>query len=249
MPYATTKDSVKLYYEEAGSGRRSSSRTSLPATIATGSRRCGTSRGGTLHHLFGARLRAIRRAERLEGLHLQALGGDPWPCSIISRSTRPIGRAVDGRLHRGGAWLHLSRRALSLTIAGGGSGSERALVEEFRKTSKQVAEDFPQEGHAEVAKAYGLNPRASRSWSRTRAASRRSTRCSPSTTPGLKQHSARLSGRAALALRLRSRARKVTVPTLIVVGDEDEPCVEPSFLLKQWIRPPAWWCFPRPATW
>ena len=25
------------------------------------------------------------------------------------------------------------------------------------------------------------------------------------------------------------------MPTLIVVGDEDEPCLEPSFLLKQWI--------------
>ena len=29
--------------------------------------------------------------------------------------------------------------------------------------------------------------------------------------------------------------RKIEVPTLIVVGDEDEPCLEPSFLLKQWI--------------
>ena len=29
--------------------------------------------------------------------------------------------------------------------------------------------------------------------------------------------------------------RKVTVPSLIVVGDEDEPCLEPSFLLKQWM--------------
>ena len=29
--------------------------------------------------------------------------------------------------------------------------------------------------------------------------------------------------------------RKIKVPTLIVVGDEDEPCLEPSFLLKQWI--------------
>jgi proline iminopeptidase len=28
---------------------------------------------------------------------------------------------------------------------------------------------------------------------------------------------------------------KVNVPALIVVGDEDEPCLEPSFLLKQWM--------------
>ena len=29
--------------------------------------------------------------------------------------------------------------------------------------------------------------------------------------------------------------REFTVPTLIVVGDEDEPCLEPSFLIKHWI--------------
>jgi pimeloyl-ACP methyl ester carboxylesterase len=29
--------------------------------------------------------------------------------------------------------------------------------------------------------------------------------------------------------------RKIKVPALIVVGDEDEPCLEPSFLLKQWM--------------
>jgi 3-oxoadipate enol-lactonase len=29
--------------------------------------------------------------------------------------------------------------------------------------------------------------------------------------------------------------RKIKVPALIVVGDEDEPCLEPSFLMKQWM--------------
>ena len=33
----------------------------------------------------------------------------------------------------------------------------------------------------------------------------------------------------------RPNIRKITVPSLIVVGDEDEPCLEPSFFLKQWI--------------
>jgi proline iminopeptidase len=29
--------------------------------------------------------------------------------------------------------------------------------------------------------------------------------------------------------------RKIAVPTLIVVGDEDDPCLEPSFYFKKWI--------------
>ena len=35
----------------------------------------------------------------------------------------------------------------------------------------------------------------------------------------------------------------VTVPALIVVGDEDEPCLEPSFFLKKLKRIPASLCF------
>ena len=29
--------------------------------------------------------------------------------------------------------------------------------------------------------------------------------------------------------------RKIAVPALIVVGDEDDPCLEPSFYFKKWI--------------
>ena len=39
--------------------------------------------------------------------------------------------------------------------------------------------------------------------------------------------------------------RRINVPTLIVVGDEDEPCLEPSFLLKQWISPSGLVVFPK----
>jgi proline iminopeptidase len=39
--------------------------------------------------------------------------------------------------------------------------------------------------------------------------------------------------------------RKMTVPTLIIVGDEDEPCLEPSFLMKQWIPTSGLSVFPK----
>ena len=57
MPYATTKDNVKLYYEEAGSGtpilfcarvrRRLSQLGTADAVLLA---------AAPLHHLFGARL-------------------------------------------------------------------------------------------------------------------------------------------------------------------------------------------------
>ena len=39
--------------------------------------------------------------------------------------------------------------------------------------------------------------------------------------------------------------KKFTVPTLIVVGDEDEPCLEPSFLMKHWIPTSGLVVFPK----
>jgi len=41
------------------------------------------------------------------------------------------------------------------------------------------------------------------------------------------------------------RLRKLAAPMLIVVGDEDEPCLEPSFLLKQWVPRSGLMVFPK----
>ncbi len=42
-----------------------------------------------------------------------------------------------------------------------------------------------------------------------------------------------------------AQMKKFTVPTLIVVGDEDEPCLEPSFLMKRWIPTSGLVVFPK----
>ena len=39
--------------------------------------------------------------------------------------------------------------------------------------------------------------------------------------------------------------RSIKVPTLLVVGDEDDPCLEPSLLLKQWIKTSGLVVFPK----
>jgi proline iminopeptidase len=39
--------------------------------------------------------------------------------------------------------------------------------------------------------------------------------------------------------------RGITVPTLVMVGDEDDPCVEPSMYLKKWINTSGLAVFPK----
>ena len=53
---------------------------------------------------------------------------------------------------------------------------------------------------------------------------------------GAATRDARLPGeRVRRSTTSRRRLRKIAVPTLIVVGDEDDPCLEPSFYFKKWI--------------
>jgi proline iminopeptidase len=42
-----------------------------------------------------------------------------------------------------------------------------------------------------------------------------------------------------------SDIRQIALPALIVVGDEDDPCVEPSLFLKQWIPASGLAMFPK----
>src|SRR4029077_4151022 len=54
--------------------------------------------------------------------------------------------------------IHYPSRALSLTAAGAGSGSERARTEEFRKSSLALADEFEKKGSEHVVRTYGLSP-------------------------------------------------------------------------------------------
>ena len=185
MSYATTDDGVRLYYEETGRARRSSSCTSSPATTAAGSRRCGTSRGATAASTFNARGyppsdvppdvdallagRAPRRHHRGDGRAQDRQGARRRP--------------VDGRLRDAALRPHASG-------AGAARWSSRAAATAPSPTSAQASAPRPRE-RGEAARAEGIagrrrraTPTARRACSsrtRTRAASRSSARSSPST--------------------------------------------------------------------
>jgi proline iminopeptidase len=130
--------------------------------------------------------------------------------------------------------LNAPERALSLTLAAVGSGSSLENLDAFRKQCRANAEEFEHVGSAEVAKA---------------------TREAPSRIPfllkdprghadfydALAKHDSKGSANTMRSFQggrpsiytLTETIRKVPTPTLIICGDEDDNCIEPSMFLKQ----------------
>jgi pimeloyl-ACP methyl ester carboxylesterase len=125
-------------------------------------------------------------------------------------------------------------RARSLTVAGCGYGSVAGDREAFRRDSELVARRFEQEGMAAVADVYSRGPTRVQFIDKDRL--------------GWQEfHDQLAAGSArghALTLRgvqmtrpsvfeLGARMERLEVPTLIVTGDEDEPCLEPAIFMKR----------------
>ena len=158
MPYATTSDNVRLYYEEAGSG----------TPILFLHEFAGDHRNWELQmRFFSRRHRCITYSSR--GYKPSDIPADPksysykhWVSDAIAVLDHlKIDKAHFVGLSMGGyttivIGLTYPQRALSLTAAGAGSGSEHAQLVEFRKNALQTAGEFETKGSAEVARTYGL---------------------------------------------------------------------------------------------
>ena len=150
-----------------------------------------------------------------------------------------IARAHVCGLSMGGyATLHFGLthpdRALSLVVAGAGYGSAPAERERFRQDSEANARCLEREGMAAFAEFYARGPARVQLLDKDPA--------------GWREFAARLAAGSAVghALTLRGvqmarpsiydlgdRLERLTVPTLIVTGDEDEPCLEPAIFMKR----------------
>jgi len=128
------------------------------------------------------------------------------------------------------------QRLRSLTAAGAGSGSERAHTEEFRASCRALADEFETKGTAEVVKAYGQGPgRIPFLVKDPRGFAEFNVMFAEHDAQGCAYTMRGFQAERPSLYDFEADIRKITVPALIVVGDEDEPCLEPSFLLKQWI--------------
>ncbi len=152
-----------------------------------------------------------------------------------------IARAHVCGLSMGGyATLHFGlrhpSRALSLVVAGAGYGSVAAERERFREDSALTARRLEEDGMKAVAEFYARGP--------TRV------QFLDKDPQGWRDFYARLAAGSAqghaLTLRgvqmtrpsvfeLGDRLARLEVPTLIMTGDEDEPCLEPALFLKRTI--------------
>src|SRR5579883_52069 len=152
-----------------------------------------------------------------------------------------IGQAHIVGLSMGGfAMLHFGlsypERALSLTIAGAGYGAEKQFEDFFRQNSLEVARQFEALGSEKYSHMYVYaasripflvkDPRGFKEFRRM-----------------LGEHSAKGSAntmRGVQAARpsiydLEDRMKRMQVPALIVVGDEDDHCLQPGIFMKRTI--------------
>jgi pimeloyl-ACP methyl ester carboxylesterase len=130
--------------------------------------------------------------------------------------------------------LRYPQRALSLVVAGAGYGSVAGDREKFRQDAELTAERFERDGMEKAAEIYAKGPTRVQFMDKDPFGWREFYE-------QLKRGSAR--GHA-LTLRgvqmtrpsvfdLGAQMEKLTVPTLIVTGDEDDPCLEPGVFMKR----------------
>ena len=248
MPHVTAHDGVKLYYEDAGAGQ--------PMVFVhefAGDRR---SYEPQMRH-FARRYRCV--AYNARGYPPSDVPAEPASYSQ-DRARDDILAILDGlgfeRAHvvgismGGFATLHFGLkypgRARSLVVAGCGYGADPGRRAQFQEEAEAAARRFETLDLQESARAYALGPtrvqyqnKDPRGWEEFRAM--------------LAQHSAL---GAALTLRgvqkmrpslydLIPAMREMTVPTLIMSGDEDDPCLEASLMMKRTIRSAALAVLPR----
>ena len=242
MPHATTSDGVKLYYEEAGAGR--------PLVFVH--EYAGDYRSWEPQMRFFSRYyRCI--AFNARGYPPSDVPQDPEKYSQALarddiRSTLDhlgIDKAHVCGLSMGGfAALHFgisyAERALSLVVGGCGYGAEPAKREQFRAEINAAADQIAKQGMQEVAKRYSLGPtrvqfqnKDPRGWQEFASQlAEHSTLGSALTMQGVQ-------ARRPSLWELVDGMRTIAVPTLILTGDEDDPCLEPSLLMKRSIATSA----------
>ena len=127
-------------------------------------------------------------------------------------------------------------RALSLTVAGAGYGAEKQFEDYFRGVSLEVADRFETLGapafapiYAEGASRVQFQAKDPRGW--REFADRLATHSSIG---------AALTMRGVQATRpslwdLEDGLKRMAVPTLVIVGDEDDHCLQPGLFLKRTI--------------
>jgi pimeloyl-ACP methyl ester carboxylesterase len=137
-------------------------------------------------------------------------------------------------------------RALSLTLAGCGSGAHPSAYANFQSDARSLADSIERDGMAHLAATYGHGPARVQFLNKDPRGFAEAIR-------QLSEHSAEGSARTMRGYQARrpslyelvDEIAVIDVPVLVMTGDEDEPCLEPSLLLKRAILKAALAVLPR----
>jgi pimeloyl-ACP methyl ester carboxylesterase len=136
-------------------------------------------------------------------------------------------------------------RALSLVVAGCGYGAEPGKRQQFHDETAKTIALIEGQGMGEASKVYAQGPsrvqfqnKDPRGWSEFAAnLGGHSTKGSALTMRGVQAKRPSL-------WDLTDRMSRLNVPTLVMTGDEDHPCLEPGILMKRTIPTAALVVFP-----
>jgi len=248
MAYVTADDGVKLYFEEAGAG--------IPIVFVhefAGDYRSYESQ----MRYFARRYRCIAYnargyppsdAPREQAMYSQERARDDIRSVLDGLG---IDRAHIVGISMGGfATLHFGMRygdrARSLVIGGCGYGAEPGKRVQFQEEAEAAARRFDDLGIEQAANTYALGAtrvqlqnKDPRGWEEfRRMLTEHSAPGSAMTLRGVQKLRPSL-------YELTAEMKRIQTPALIMAGDEDDPCLEASILMKRTILSSALAILPR----
>ncbi len=238
MPHITSKDGVRLYYEEAGTGTpvvfvheyaadyrtwepqmRHFSRSHSCVTYSQrGYPPSDVPKDGAKYsqNHFRDDVIAVMDALKIDRAH------------VVGHS---MGAAT--ALHVG---IHHPKRCISVVAAGCGYGSnaDPKVVEEARAASRETGKMFAANTMEEGAKRYGDGPtRQSQKWKDPRGYAHFIRMLSEHSALGHSLTMINLQAKRPTLWEMEADLKKFVPPLLVIVGDEDDWCVDASIYLRR----------------
>ena len=248
MPHIRTDDDVSLYYEEAGRG--------TPVVFVH--------EFAGDHRSFEPQMRHFSRSHRCIAYAARGYPPSDVPEDVArysqERAAHDILAVLDGleleKAHivgvsmGGFATVHFGlrhpARALSLAPGGCGYGSPPAVHEAFAKEAEAMAQRIRDVGMEQMAEDYSVTSarvqyqnKDPRGWAEfKRQLQEHSTTGSANTMQGVQSRRPSL-------FDLEEGLRGITVPMLVMAGDEDDPALEASLFLKRVVPSAGLVLFPK----
>jgi len=248
VPFATANDGIKLYYEESGAGTPVLFIHEFAGDHRSWEPQVGALAGSYRCIVYSARGYPPSDVPSELDRYSQACATEDALCILdhlgVERA-HVVGLSMGGfaTLHFG---LAYPQRARSLVVAGCGYGAAPADRERFHASCEALAVRLETLGMTEGGREYAIgparvqlqnkNPKAWRAFAERFTAGSAAGRAL--TMRGVQMQRPSL-------WELVEDMKRIRVPVLVMTGDEDEACLEPSLLMKRSIPTSGLVVFPR----